>query len=84
MPSLAQYRVLLFQLIHASTEPLLAYSGLLLDTCWSAYARCEVATIEPMLLWHYNGKSNGPIIGPVSAYTGQRIPVMARCWLIMA
>ena len=41
MPSLAQYRVLLFQLIHANTEPLLAYSGLLLDTSWPAYARCN-------------------------------------------
>ena len=32
MPSLAQYRVLLFWLIHTSIEPLLANSGLLLDT----------------------------------------------------
>ena len=52
MPSLAQYRVLLFQLIHANTEPLLAYSGLVLDTCWPAYARCEVATIEPMQCYY--------------------------------
>ena len=62
MPSLAQYRVLLFQFIHAITEPLLAYSGLLLDTCWPASARCEVATIEPMQ--RYYGMTTAKVMVP--------------------